>query len=163
MAWIGITNENEFYSDHYLNEIFSGDVKQQLDAWNQREEQSREKTPDNPERAPYKQFASLSQTALQTFKEPGSRNEPPKAGCRCNSTGSSNCCKSLVLTHSPSATPSTMTSNYRCLPRSSTTSKNRCYGSSKPSSPMNRTPTHCRLKSTSSNCSASAKRPYPGN
>ena len=33
MAWLGISNENEFYSEHYLGEIFSGDVVQRLADW----------------------------------------------------------------------------------------------------------------------------------
>jgi len=27
MHWTGIHNENEFYSEHYLAEIFAGDVR----------------------------------------------------------------------------------------------------------------------------------------
>ena len=37
MNWIGITNENEFYSQHYLSEIFTGDVRCVLDAWSAKE------------------------------------------------------------------------------------------------------------------------------
>lgn len=38
----GLINENEFYSEHYLSEIFAGDIKEQLDGWQLREKQSRE-------------------------------------------------------------------------------------------------------------------------
>ncbi|WP_308368038.1 MULTISPECIES: Eco57I restriction-modification methylase domain-containing protein [unclassified Microbulbifer] len=41
MNHIGLINENEFYSDHYLSEIFAGDVKDVLAAWQQREDESR--------------------------------------------------------------------------------------------------------------------------
>jgi len=40
--WIGITNENEFYSQHYLSEIFTGDVRGVLEAWANQESESRE-------------------------------------------------------------------------------------------------------------------------
>ena len=42
MNWTGITNENEFYSQHYLAEIFSGDVRGVLDTWAVKESQARE-------------------------------------------------------------------------------------------------------------------------
>ena len=32
-TFAGITNDNEFYSHHYLAEVFGGDIKSRLDAW----------------------------------------------------------------------------------------------------------------------------------
>ena len=32
-TFAGIANENEFYSHHYLAEVFKGDIKARLDAW----------------------------------------------------------------------------------------------------------------------------------
>ena len=32
-AFTGIHNENEFYSHHYLSEIFSGDIRATVDRW----------------------------------------------------------------------------------------------------------------------------------
>ncbi|MDX9700551.1 MAG: class I SAM-dependent DNA methyltransferase, partial [Rhodocyclaceae bacterium] len=43
MNWTGISNENEFYSQHYLAEIFQGDVRGVIDAWQQREDEARDK------------------------------------------------------------------------------------------------------------------------
>jgi hypothetical protein len=37
-TFAGIANENEFYSHHYLGEVFKGDIKAQLEAWQAREE-----------------------------------------------------------------------------------------------------------------------------
>ncbi len=37
-TYIGINNENEFYSHHYLSEVFKGDIKQVLAGWQQRAE-----------------------------------------------------------------------------------------------------------------------------
>jgi hypothetical protein len=36
-TFAGITNENEFYSHHYLAEVFKGDIKARLDAWDAHE------------------------------------------------------------------------------------------------------------------------------
>jgi len=38
-TFIGITNENEFYSAHYLSEVFKGDIKETLDTWVAKAEQ----------------------------------------------------------------------------------------------------------------------------
>ena len=32
-TFAGIANENEFYSHHYLAEVFKGDIKERLDQW----------------------------------------------------------------------------------------------------------------------------------
>ena len=39
-TFAGITNENEFYSHHYLAEVFKGDIKARIDAWLEREQES---------------------------------------------------------------------------------------------------------------------------
>lgn len=57
-TFAGIANENEFYSHHYLAEVFKGDVKARIDAWLQREQES-ERDDDNG-RAPFKRLASCS-------------------------------------------------------------------------------------------------------
>ncbi|MGR5130782.1 Eco57I restriction-modification methylase domain-containing protein [Vibrio alfacsensis] len=42
MALVGISNENDFYSHHYLSEIFVGDIRGVLDSWQQKENEARE-------------------------------------------------------------------------------------------------------------------------
>ena len=37
MNLTGILNENEFYTSHYLSEIFEGDIKSRIDEWNSKE------------------------------------------------------------------------------------------------------------------------------
>ncbi|NVK30191.1 MAG: class I SAM-dependent DNA methyltransferase [Gammaproteobacteria bacterium] len=75
MAWFGISNENEFYSEHYLAEIFSGDVKEQLDNWNNNEERAKAANQGHnaelqlSQRAPHNALHTLSRDALLTFKE----------------------------------------------------------------------------------------------
>ena len=44
-TFTGIHNENEFYSRHYLSEIFSGDIRATVDRWRERAEAERGRTP----------------------------------------------------------------------------------------------------------------------
>jgi len=65
MNLAGISNENEFFSDHYLAEVFIKDTKETLDVWLQREKDAKlEATTGQPVdpwlRAPYNQLSSLS-------------------------------------------------------------------------------------------------------
>ena len=41
-VFAGISNENEFYGHHYLSEVFKGDIRDRLTAWQQREEAAKE-------------------------------------------------------------------------------------------------------------------------
>ena len=58
-TFAGITNENEFYSHHYLAEVFKGDIKARIDAWIEREQESG-RDDDDADRAPFKRLASWS-------------------------------------------------------------------------------------------------------
>ena len=76
MSWAGISNENEFYSEHYLAEVFSGDIKDLLDAWLEQERSARaEATSGSADvstestRAPYNRLASLAREWQQTERE----------------------------------------------------------------------------------------------
>ena len=52
-AFAGISNENEFFSHHYLSELFEGDIKETVKRWNEAEAA-------DPERvAPHKQLRAL--------------------------------------------------------------------------------------------------------
>ena len=44
-AFTGIHNENEFYSHHYLSEIFSGDIRATVDRWREQADAERGRTP----------------------------------------------------------------------------------------------------------------------
>ena len=50
-TFAGITHENEFYSHHYLSEVFRGDIRARLDAWRQTEEEGGARSPQNALRA----------------------------------------------------------------------------------------------------------------
>ena len=57
-TFAGITNENEFYSHHYLAEVFKGDIKARLEAWDADEALY---PGDEPHRAPPKRLTAWSQ------------------------------------------------------------------------------------------------------
>src|SRR5690242_16273890 len=57
-TFAGITNENEFYSHHYLAEVFKGDIRGRIDTWLEREQES--ERDDDADRAPFKRLASWS-------------------------------------------------------------------------------------------------------
>lgn len=54
VTYVGISNENEFYSQHYLSQIFAGDIKDVLNRWAETEEQ-----------APYQRLRSLNREYFQ--------------------------------------------------------------------------------------------------
>jgi hypothetical protein len=88
MNLAGITNEGEFYSQHYLGEKLSDDLSGVLDAWGERETQSREaakaqggREPDW--RTPHAVLASISREALrqlEALRRPQSPRERLIAG-----------------------------------------------------------------------------------
>ncbi len=53
-TFLGINNENEFYSAHYLSEVFKGDIKETLDTWNKRAEEEEHYQP------PFKRLSNLN-------------------------------------------------------------------------------------------------------
>ena len=57
-TFAGIANENEFYSHHYLAEVFKGDIKAKLDAW---EATETEHPGDENFRTPHKRLQAWAQ------------------------------------------------------------------------------------------------------
>ena len=51
-AFTGIHNENEFYSHHYLSEIFSGDIRATVDRWREQADAESGRTPYAALRSP---------------------------------------------------------------------------------------------------------------
>lgn len=84
MIHVGLINENEFYSDHYLAEIFSGDIREVLSAWQQREDEEREKSRSRGEpaaqyqgyRTPPNRLASMAREILQGIEEAERQRQP---------------------------------------------------------------------------------------
>ena len=60
-SYVGISNENEFYSQHYLSEIFKGDIKAILEAWQaaERESEGETKAPFNRLKALHKDYFAI--------------------------------------------------------------------------------------------------------
>ena len=52
-AFVGIHNENEFYSHHYLSEIFSRDIGETIEAW-------RKDAADDEDKPPYERLRALA-------------------------------------------------------------------------------------------------------
>ncbi|WP_419776694.1 Eco57I restriction-modification methylase domain-containing protein [Malaciobacter marinus] len=63
MNLVGITNENEFYTNHYLNEIFEGDIKDKISSWQEKE------TNDENYKTPFKRLRGLGPRYLELLKE----------------------------------------------------------------------------------------------
>ena len=57
-TFAGIANENEFYSHHYLAEVFKGDIKARLDAW---ETDETAHPGDEAHRSPYRRLGACAQ------------------------------------------------------------------------------------------------------
>ena len=54
MNLVGLNNENEFYTSHYLNEVFEGDIKDRIEEWQQKAQEDERYIP------PHKQLRALS-------------------------------------------------------------------------------------------------------
>lgn len=87
MALVGINNENEFYSNHYLGEVFTSDIREALEPWNEQEnaareveraarEQGEEFTPGY--RAPWNQLNSLATTFFRQLSEQEKQRQIPQ-------------------------------------------------------------------------------------
>lgn len=63
MNLIGISNENEFYTNHYLNEIFEGDIKEQISTWQTNENES------EVYKTPFKKLRGIGADYFELLKE----------------------------------------------------------------------------------------------
>ena len=63
MNLVGIVNENEFYTNHYLNEIFEGDIKEQITSWQEKESES------EVYKTPFKKLRGIGPSYLELLKE----------------------------------------------------------------------------------------------
>jgi len=63
MNLIGISNENEFYTNHYLNEIFEGDIKDQITSWQEKENES------DVYKTPFKKLRGVGADYFELLKE----------------------------------------------------------------------------------------------
>jgi len=80
MALVGIYNENDFYSNHYLTSVFESDIRGVMDNWQQQETEAREhekqqrllgREPEQGFRAPHTQLNSYSGPFFKQLNEHG--------------------------------------------------------------------------------------------
>lgn len=68
MNLVGIINENEFYTNHYLNEIFESDIKEQIVSWQTKENES------ESFKTPFKRLKGLGGEYFSLLKELSRKN-----------------------------------------------------------------------------------------
>lgn len=59
ITFIGIQNENEFYSTHYLSEVFEKNIKPLINQWNEIEQREKEENVAQPFVPPYRRIRDL--------------------------------------------------------------------------------------------------------
>ena len=63
MNLVGITNENEFYTNHYLNEVFEGNIQDTISSWQTQENES------DVYKTPFKKLRGIGPSYLELLKE----------------------------------------------------------------------------------------------
>ena len=69
-VFAGIANENEFFSHHYLSELFEGDIKDTVKRWNEAEASDPERT------APHKRLWALRKTHTRLLRRAQRASDP---------------------------------------------------------------------------------------
>lgn len=72
-TFLGINNENEFYSAHYLAEVFKGDISDVLNGWKQKEES------DDNYQAPYNRLKAIARDYFSMRERIGKERNHSKA------------------------------------------------------------------------------------
>ena len=72
MNLVGITNENEFYTNHYLNEIFEGNIQDTISSWQNKENES------DVYKTPFKRLRGIGPSYLELLKELSKKNNTNK-------------------------------------------------------------------------------------
>lgn len=68
-TYLGIQNENEFYSAHYLSEVFDGDIRDLIQQWQAKEEQDRETQQTVIFEPPYQRLKNLARPYFKTHEK----------------------------------------------------------------------------------------------
>ena len=69
-VFAGISNQNEFFSHHYLSELFEGDIKDTVKRWNEAEAADPERT------APHKRLKALRTTYTRLLRRAQKAGDP---------------------------------------------------------------------------------------
>jgi len=78
-TFAGITNENEFYSHHYLSEVFSGDIRALLQQWKDTEEKGGAPSPSSQLRSLSRRWKQLFEDVKQTGARASEKRSPDDA------------------------------------------------------------------------------------
>lgn len=68
-TYLGIQNENEFYSAHYLSEVFDGDIRDLIQQWQAKEQQDRESQQSIIFEPPYQRLKNLARPYFKTHEK----------------------------------------------------------------------------------------------
>ncbi|WP_336148413.1 Eco57I restriction-modification methylase domain-containing protein [Acinetobacter ursingii] len=68
-TYLGIQNENEFYSAHYLSEVFDGDIRDLIQQWQAKEQQDRESQQTVIFEPPYQRLKNLARSYFKTHEK----------------------------------------------------------------------------------------------
>lgn len=68
-TYLGIQNENEFYSAHYLSEVFDGDIRDLIQQWQAKEQQDRDSNQTVIFEPPYQRLKNLARPYFKTHEK----------------------------------------------------------------------------------------------
>ncbi|WP_371971423.1 Eco57I restriction-modification methylase domain-containing protein [Acinetobacter sp. AL9] len=68
-TYLGIQNENEFYSAHYLSEVFYGDIRELINQWQVKEQHDRETNQSVIFEPPYQRLKNLARPYFKTHEK----------------------------------------------------------------------------------------------
>ena len=68
-TYLGIQNENEFYSAHYLSEVFNSDIRDLIQQWQAQEQQDRESQQTDIFEPPYQRLKNLARSYFKTHEQ----------------------------------------------------------------------------------------------
>jgi len=68
-TYLGIQNENEFYSAHYLSEVFDGDIRELINQWQAQEQHDRETNQSVIFEPPYQRLRNLARPYFKAHEK----------------------------------------------------------------------------------------------
>ena len=123
-TFAGIHNENEFYSHHYLSEIFTGDIRDTVARWRDAAEAAG--GAGAGARTPYEALRALARDYLQ-FRSQFAHERRHEARVRRASAGGSPSSSTPSATGtSPTITSSRMATRCRCCSPGASTAPSPC-------------------------------------
>lgn len=78
-TFLGIHNENEFYSAHYLAEVFQGDIKEIIQRWQQQSDDDKAAEKPQPFVPPYQRLKDIARGYFAMREQSQRERQPQKA------------------------------------------------------------------------------------